>query len=134
MNDFDSGAQEVPWYVVADGHVDRDLDIGGLRVLTARERTRDVAAFTRSNDAFRRSLRDVVRQFNTSVSDEALDSILTSLSELLDSGLLALRPGKSGEHSGSPLVKGILGLMVAVKHLRDSALSWPRANRPEPRQ
>lgn len=110
-------AQEVPWYVVADGHVDRDLDIGALRVLTARERTRDVAAFTRSNDAFRRSLRDVVRQFNTSVDDRTLDSILASLSELLDSGLLALRPGKSGDIV-VPHVKGVLGLMVAVKHLR----------------
>lgn len=114
------GAQQVPWYVVVDGQIDRDLNIGGLRVLTAREGTRDVAAFTRSKDAFRRSLRDVVRQFNTSVSDEALDSILTSLSELLDSGLLALRPGKSG-NVVTAHVKGILGLMVAVKHLRDSA-------------
>ena len=114
------GAQQAPWYVVVDGHVDRDLDIGGLRVLTARERTRDVVAFTWNNDAFRRSLRDVVRQFNTSVNDETLDSILTSLSELLDSGLLALRPGKSGDIV-VPHVKGILGLMVAVKHLSDSA-------------
>lgn len=114
------GAQQVPWYVVVDGQVDRDLDIGGLRVLTAREGIRDVAVFTRSTDAFRRSLRDVVRQFNTSVSDEALDSILRSLSELLDSGLLALRPGRSGSVV-APHVKGILGLMVAVKHLRDSA-------------
>ena len=110
-------AQQVPWYVVADGHVDRDLDIGALRVITARERTRDVAAFTRSNDAFRRSLRDVVRRFNTSVDDRTLDSILDSLSELLDSGLLALRPGKSGEIV-VPHVKGVLGLMVAVEHLR----------------
>ena len=116
------GARQAPWYVVVDGHVDRDLDIGGLRVLTARERTRDVAAFTRSNDAFRRSLRDVVRQFNTSVNDETLDSILNSLAELLDSGLLALRPGKSGDIV-VPHVKGILGLMVAVKHLRDTAPS-----------
>ncbi|MYK75273.1 MAG: hypothetical protein F4017_11925 [Acidimicrobiaceae bacterium] len=116
------GARQVPWYVVVDGHVDRDLDIGGLRVLTARERTRDVAAFARSNDAFRRSLRDVVRQFNTAVNDETLDSILESLSELLDSGLLALRPGKSGDIV-VPHVKGILGLMVAVKHLRDTAPS-----------
>ena len=116
------GAKQVPWYVVVDGHVDRDLDIGGLRVLTAGERTRDVVAFTRSNDAFRRSLRDVVRQSNTAVNDETLDSILTSLSELLDSGLLALRPGKSGDIV-VPHVKGILGLMVAVKHLRDTAPS-----------
>ena len=116
------GAQQVPWYVVVDGHVDRDLDIGGLRVLTDRERTRDVAAFTRSNGAFRRSLRDVVRQFNTSVDDETLDSILTSLSELLDYGLLTLRPGKSGDIV-VPHVKGVLGLMVAVKHLRDTVPS-----------
>ena len=116
------GAQQVPWYVVVDGHIDRDLDIGGLRVLTAGERARDVVAFTRSNDAFRRSLRDVVRQFNTAVNDEALDSILASLSEMLDSGLLALRPGKSGDVV-VPHVKGLLGLMVAVKHLRDSAPS-----------
>ena len=116
------GAQHAPWYVVVDGHVDRDLDIGGLRVLTDRERTRDVVAFTRSNDAFRRSLRDVVRQFNTSVDDETLDSILTSLSELLDYGLLTLRPGKSGEIV-VPHVKGVLGLMVAVRHLQNTAPS-----------
>lgn len=113
-----AGAEHVPWYVIADGHVDRDLDLGGLRVLTARERTRDVVAFTRSNDAFRRSLRDVVRQFNVSVNDDTLDSVLAALSELLDSGLLALRPGRSGEIV-VPHVTGILGLMVAVKHLRD---------------
>ena len=53
------------------------------------------------------------------MNDETLDSILTSLSELLDSGLLALRPGKSGDVV-VPHVKGILGLMVAVQHLRDS--------------
>ena len=116
------GAQQVPWYVVVDGHVDRDLDIGGLRVLTDRERTRDVVAFTRSNAAFRRSLRDVVRQFNTLVPDETLDSILTSLSELLDYGLLTLRPGKSGDIV-VPHVKGVLGLMVAVKHLRETVPS-----------
>ena len=116
------GAQQVPWYAVVDGHVDRDLDIGGLRVLTDRERTRDVVAFTRSNDAFRRNLRDVVRQFNTSVDDETLDSILNSLSELLDYGLLTLRPGKSGDLV-VPHVKGVLGLMVAVKHLRDTVPS-----------
>ena len=96
------GARQVPWYVVVDGHVDRDLDIGGLRVLTARERTRDVAAFARSNDAFRRSLRDVVRQFNTSVDDETLDSILVSLSELLDSGLLVSAARQVRRHRRPP--------------------------------
>ncbi len=111
------GAQQVPWYVVVDGHVDRDLDLGGLRVLTDHEGTRDVAAFTRTPDAFRRSLRDVVRQFNTHVADETLDDLLAALSELLDAGLLALRPGKSGEIVHAH-VKGILGLMVAVQSLR----------------
>jgi hypothetical protein len=113
------GVERVPWYVVADGHVDRDLDLGGLRVLTDREGTRDVAAFTRSPDAFRRSLRDVVRQFNTYVADDTLDGLLATLSELLDAGLLALRPGKSGEIVHAH-VKGILGLMVAVQSLRDA--------------
>lgn len=117
-----TGAEKVPWYVVVDGHVDRDLDLGGLRVLTAREGTRDVAAFTHTPDAFRRSLRDVVRGFNTSVNDDILDGLLSSLSELLDAGLMALRPGKSGEIVQAH-VKGILGLMVAVKHLRDATPS-----------
>lgn len=112
-----AGAKLVPWYVVADGHVDRDLDLGGLRVLTDRQGARDVAAFTRSPDAFRRSLRDVVRQFNTYVTDATLDGLLTALSDLLDAGLLALRPGKSGEIVHAH-VKGILGLLVAVQSLR----------------
>lgn len=116
---LNAGAQSVPWYVVVDGHVDRDLDLGGLRVLTARDGNRDVAAFTHSPDAFRRSLRDVVRGFNTSVDDETLDTLLASLSELLDAGLMTLRPGKSGEIVPAH-VKGILGLMVAVQHLRST--------------
>ncbi len=115
---FRDGAQTVPWYVVVDGHVDRDLDIGGLRVLTDREGTRDVVAFAGTPDAFRRSLRDVVRQFNTAVKDEMLDGLLATLSELLDTGLLVLRPSaKTGEIVHSQ-VKGVLGLMVAVQHLR----------------
>jgi len=118
---FAEGAMHVPWYAVVDGHVDRDLDIGGLRVLTEREGTRDVAAFVRTPDAFRRSLRDVVRQFNTAVKDEMLDGLLTSLSELLDTGLLVLRPSvKTGEIVHAQ-VKGVLGLMVAVQHLRATA-------------
>ncbi|KLR61494.1 AAA-like domain [Actinobacteria bacterium IMCC26207] len=115
---FRDGAQHVPWYVVVDGHVDRDLDLGGLRVLTDREGTRDVAAFARTPDAFRRSLRDVVRQFNTAVKDEMLDTLLASLSELLDTGLLVLRPSaKTGEIVHAQ-VKGVLGLMVAVQALK----------------
>lgn len=115
---FKQAAQDVPWYVIADGHVDRDLKLDALRVLTDREGTRDVAAFTRSPAAFRRSLRDVVRQFNTSVSDDKLDALLNELSDLLDAGLLSLRPGRSGETVQSH-VRGLLGLLVAVQALRD---------------
>jgi hypothetical protein len=112
------GAQHVPWYVVVDGHVDRDLDLGGLRVLTESEGTRDVAAFARSPDAFRRSLRDVVRRRNTAVKDEMLDTLLATLSELLDTGLLALRPSSKTGEIVQAQVKGILGLMVAVQYLQ----------------
>jgi len=114
---FQEAAQLVPWYVVADGHIDRDLDLAALRVLTDREGTRDVVAFTRSPAAFRRSLREVLRQFNTFVTDDQLDVLLTELSDLLDAGLLALRPGKSGEIV-QPHVRGLLGLLVAVQSLR----------------
>lgn len=115
---FAEGAMHVPWYVVVDGHVDRDLDLGGLRVLTEREGTRDIAVFARTPDAFRRSLRDVVRQFNTAVKDVTLDELLASLSDLLDTGLLVLRPSvKTGEIVHAQ-VKGVLGLMVAAQHLR----------------
>jgi hypothetical protein len=115
---FKNAAQLVPWYVIADGHVDRDLQLDALRVLTDREGTRDVVAFTRSPAAFRRSLRDVVRQFNTSVSDDKLDALLRELSDLLDAGLLSLRPGRSGETVQSH-VRGLLGLLVGVQALRD---------------
>jgi hypothetical protein len=114
-----AGAAGVSWYVVADARVDRDLNLGGLRVLTARDGTRDVVAVTKSPDAFRRSLRDVVRQFNTVVSNESLDDLLGALSELLDAGLLSLRPGKSGETAPAH-VKGILGLLVAVQSLKET--------------
>jgi len=114
---FKSGVAQVPWYVIADGHVDRDLDLGQLRVLTDRDNTRDVVAVTRSPAAFRRSLRDVVRQFNTAVTDDKLDALLDELSDLLDAGLLSLRPGRSGDTVQSH-VRGLLGLLVSVQALR----------------
>ncbi|WP_417564158.1 helicase HerA domain-containing protein [Microbacterium sp.] len=113
-----AAAATVPWYVVADSHVDRDLDLGALRVFTERDGTRDVAAFTATPAAFRRSLREVVRQFNTSVTDSTLDELLRELSNLLDAGLLSLRPGRSGDTVESH-VRGILGLLVSVRALRD---------------
>jgi Helicase HerA, central domain len=114
---FRAAAVRVPWYVIADGHVDRDLDLAGLRVLTDREGTRDVVAFTRSPAAFRRSLRDVVRQFNTAVTDQKLDALLVELSDLLDAGLLSLRPGRAGDTVQSH-VRGLLGLLISVQALR----------------
>src|SRR5207244_2917648 len=50
---------------------------------------------------------------------EKLDALLGELSELLDGGLLSLRPGKSGDIIQSH-VKGLLGLLVAVQSLRNS--------------
>lgn len=112
-----ASARLVPWYVLADGHVDRGLDVGMLRVLADREGTRDVVAFSRSAAAFRRSLREVLRQFHTYVTDKQLDVLLSELSELLDAGLLGLQPGRSGEIL-QPHVRGLLGLLVAVQWLR----------------
>ncbi|MBV9381696.1 MAG: hypothetical protein JO242_13640, partial [Streptosporangiaceae bacterium] len=114
-----AGARKVPWYVVADGHVDRDLQLGCLRVLIERDKTRAVAAFAREPHAFRRILRDVVRQYNTHVKDQELDDLLEALSDLLDAGILSLRPGRTGEPDYAH-VKGILGLLVAVQALRDT--------------
>lgn len=114
---FRAASESVPWYVIADGHVDRDLNLDALRVLTDREGTRDVVALTRSPAAFRRSLRDVVRQFNTYVTDDKLDVLLVELGELLDAGLLSLRPGRAGEIVQSQ-VRGLLGLLVSVQTLR----------------
>ena len=113
------GAARVPWYVIADGHVDRDLQLGSLRVLIDRDRSRAVAAFAREPNAFRRILRDEVRQFNTYVTDQELDSLLEALSDLLDAGILSLRPGKTGEPDPAH-IRGILGLLVAVKALEDA--------------
>lgn len=113
-------ASRVPWYVIADSHVDRDLDLAHLRVYVDRDGTRDVAAFTSDTTAFRRGLRDVVREYNTSVDDETLDELLGELSELLDAGLLSLRPGKSGDTVQSH-VRGVLGLLVGVRALRGMA-------------
>jgi hypothetical protein len=114
-----AGAQKVPWYVVADGHVDRDLQLGSVRVLIDQDKTRAVAAFAREPHAFRRILRDVVRQYNTYVKDEELDDLLEALSDLLDGGILSLRPTHTGEPDYAH-VKGILGLLVAVQSLRNA--------------
>ena len=58
--------------------------------------------------------------------------LLAALSEFLDAGLLALRPGRSGEIVQAH-VKGILGLMVAVQSLRRRPRG-PRPHHPQPRR
>jgi hypothetical protein len=97
------GADKVSWYVIADCHVDRDLQLGSLRVLIDRDRSRAVAAFAKEPHAFRRILRDEVRKFNTYVTSEGLDNHLEALSDLLDAGILssprADRRARSCAHS-----------------------------------
>ena len=102
-------AQRVAWTVVADGHVDRDLNIGALRIYTGSDGERDIAAFARSTAAFRRPLREVARRYNTFITDEELDDLLRQLSELLDSGLLNVKPAQSGRVNESR-IKGLLGV------------------------
>ena len=51
------------------------------------------------------------------MTDEKLDTLLNELSDLLDAGLLSLRPGRSGETVQSH-VRGLLGLLVGVQALR----------------
>ena len=63
-------SQRVAWTVVADRHVDRDLEVGALRIFTGSDGDRDIAAFARSMAAFRRPLRDVARHYNTFITDE----------------------------------------------------------------
>lgn len=115
-----AAAVKVPWYVVADRSVDRDLHLGRLRVFTGREESRDVVAFASSSDAFRRALRDVVRQYNTAISDTELDGLLDDLSDLLDEGVLGLRPDRNGR-ANDAAVKGLLGTLIAARWYRRQA-------------
>ena len=110
-------AQRVAWTVVADRHVDRDLDIGSLRIFTGSNRQRDIAAFARSTAAFRRPLRDVARQYNTFITDAELDDLLRELSELRESGLLSLRPTRTGRVNENR-IKGLLATLIAARWYR----------------
>lgn len=114
---METAALQVPWYIVVDRSVDRDLKLGVLRVFTGCEGTRDVAAFTRSLDVFRRPLREVVRQYNTAISDQDLDALLGELSELLDAGVLRLGPDRNGNVNAAA-VKGVLGTLIAARWYR----------------
>ena len=70
--------------------------------MTARDGERDVAGFARTTAAFRRPLRDVVRHYNAFIRNEELDDLLDQLSDLLDSGLLNLRPDHTGQDQLQP--------------------------------
>jgi len=100
--------------IVADRQVDRDLAIGRLRMSTVREGERDIAGFTRSSAAFRRPLRDVARNYNTLISDEELDDLLQQLSDLLEGGVVNLRPDASGRTNHNR-IKGLLGTLIAAR-------------------
>ncbi len=112
-----SASEQATWYVVADRSVDRDLSLGALRVFTGREGGRDVAVFARRTDAFRRVLREVARQYNTAISDAQLDELLHELANLLDEGVLALRPDTTGRVN-LQRVKGLIGMLIAVRSHR----------------
>lgn len=112
-----AASEKVPWYVIADRNVDRDLALGRLRIFTARDGDRDVASFSSSTDAFRRALRDVARQYNTAISDDELDALLVQLSDLLNAGVLALVPDELGKTNFSG-IKGLLGTLIAARWYR----------------
>ena len=112
-------ASRVPWTAIADRQVDRDLNIGDLRIMTARDGERDVAGFARSTVPFRRPLRDVVREYNAYISNEDLDDLLGQLSDLLDAGILNLRPDASGKTNFNR-IKGLLGTLIAARWFRKS--------------
>lgn len=113
-------AAAVPWLVIADRHVDRDLSLGAVRLFTGREGERDVAAFAQSPDVFRRPLRDVARDYNTAIRDDELDDLLRQLADLLDAGVLALRPDALGRTNHNA-VKGLLGTLIAARWYRQQA-------------
>ena len=110
-------ATRIPWTAVADRQVDRDLNIGEMRIMTARDGERDVAGFARSTVPFRRPLSDVVREYNAYISNEDLDDLLEQLSDLLDAGILNLRPDSSGKTNFNR-IKGLLGTLIAARWFR----------------
>ena len=118
-------AQRVAWTAVADRQIDRDLDIGALRIFTSRDREREIAAFARTTTAFRRPLREVARRYNTFISDEELDELLRQLSNLLDSGLLNVKPDYTGKTNESR-IKGLLATLIAARWYRKNASSGSR--------
>jgi hypothetical protein len=107
------------WFVLADRRIDRDLDVDLLRIYTGRDGDRDVVAFARYADPFRRALREVASQYNVAIDDHQLDALLAELTQLLDAGVLWLRTSQDGsvDHNA---VKGVLGTLIASRWWRDT--------------
>jgi hypothetical protein len=118
-------AQKMSWVAVADRQVDRDLTLDALRVFTAREGERDIAAFAQSPSAFRRPLREVARGYNAYITDDELDGLLAQLSDLLDQGLLNLKPDHTGRTNHNR-IKGLLGTLIAARWFREAGASGTR--------
>lgn len=116
---------DASWLAVADKHVDRDLALGALRVFTGRDGERDVAAFAASAGAFRRPLREVARGYNAFITEDELDDLLAQLSDLLDQGLLSLRPDHTGRTNHNR-IKGLLGTLIAARWFRQDAPAGSR--------
>ena len=122
---LDQLSGSVSWIALADRQVDRDLVLGALRVYTTTEGERDVAAFARSAAAFRRPLREVARGYNAFVTSGEIDDLLVQLSDLLDQGLLSLRPDHTG-NTNHNRIKGLFGTLVAARWFRQNAVPGTR--------
>jgi len=118
-------SENVSWIALADRQVDRDLVLGALRVYTTTEGDRDVAAFARSAAAFRRPLREVARGYNAFVTSDEIDDLLVQLSDLLDQGLLSLRPDHTGKTNHNR-IKGLFGTLIAARWFRQNAAPQTR--------
>jgi hypothetical protein len=118
-------SKQVAWTAIADRQIDRDLAIGALRIFTAADGEREVAAFARTTAAFRRPLREVARRYNTFITDEDLDDLLQQLSDLLDSGLLNVKPDHTGKTNESR-IKGLLATLIAARWYRKDAAPQSR--------
>lgn len=118
-------AQQVAWTAVADRRVDRDLALGALRIFTAIEGERDIAAFARSTATFRRPLREVARRYNTFITNAELDDLLSQLSNLLDSGILNVKPDHN-DKTNENRIKGLLATLIAARWYRQDAAPQSR--------
>ena len=107
------------WFVLADRRIDRALDLDLLRIYTGREGDRDVVAFARYPDPFRRALRAVASQYNVAIDEHQLDALLDELTQLLDAGVLWLRTSHDGTVDQNA-VKGVLGTLIVSRWWRDT--------------